>query len=176
MRYNKASETMLRKARQKYTLAEISFEKGLYDSCISELYYSAFQTVTALILLRDEPVSNKHTYVRTWVNKQLGLTGLLPTDLVKMYNRLMDFRSDADFNAEISFGREEVSNLLTQVQDFNYAVISIINQEMCHKNKDNDYPTKALRPRFLQGNASRRALCQLRIPVQSDQAIRRSHG
>ncbi|TBL70112.1 HEPN domain-containing protein [Paenibacillus thalictri] len=132
MRYNKASEVMLMKARQKQALAELSFEKGLYDSCVSELYYSAFQTVTALILLRGETISNKHTYVRGWVNKHLGLTGLLSTDLVKMYNRLMDHRAEADYSAEVSFGREEVAGLMEQVKVFNEAILQIISKGKKH--------------------------------------------
>ena len=130
MRYKTASETMLRKARQKYALAELSYQKGLYDSCVSELYYSAFQTVTALILLRGDSVSNKHTSVRSWVNKQLGLTGLLSNDLVKVYNRLMDRRADADYSAEVSFGKDDVSGLMEQVKAFNDAVVEIIKKEM----------------------------------------------
>ncbi|TVY11854.1 HEPN domain-containing protein [Paenibacillus cremeus] len=129
MRYSKAAETMLRKAQQKYKLAELSFENGLYDGCVSELYYSAFQTVTALILLRGETVSNKHTYVRGWVNKNLGQTGQLSPHLVKVYNRLMDHRADADYSAEVSFGQVEVSGLMAQVETFNEAVLQIINNE-----------------------------------------------
>lgn len=35
MRYSKASDVMLKKAEQKFVLAELSFEKGLYDGCVS---------------------------------------------------------------------------------------------------------------------------------------------
>lgn len=68
MRYRKAADVMLSKAEQKFKLAEISFASELYDTCVSALYYSAFQYVTALILARGEKVSNKHTYVRGWEN------------------------------------------------------------------------------------------------------------
>lgn len=128
MRYNKAAEVMVQKAQQKFSLAELSLEKGLYDSCVSALYYSAFQYVTALILLRGEKVSNKHTYVRGWVSKNLGLTGLIPNHLVKMYNRLMDHRAEADYSAEVSFGKEEVSGLLEQVKEFNQAILNLMEQ------------------------------------------------
>ncbi|MFC6332604.1 HEPN domain-containing protein [Paenibacillus septentrionalis] len=58
MRYLKAVEVMGSKAEQKFKLAEFSFSSGMYDSCVSALYYSAFQYVTALILARGEKVSN----------------------------------------------------------------------------------------------------------------------
>jgi uncharacterized protein (UPF0332 family) len=130
LRYSKASETMLGKARQKFILAELSFEKGLYDSCVSELYYSAFQTITALILQRGEAVSNKHTYIRAWVGKNLGVTGLISIDLVRMYNRLMDHRTVADYSAEVSFAKEEVDLLKSQVRLFNDAVIKLMEKEL----------------------------------------------
>ncbi|MEX1028960.1 MAG: HEPN domain-containing protein [Paenibacillaceae bacterium] len=129
MRYSKASDVMLKKAGQKFDLAELSFEKGLYDGCVSALYYSAFQTVTALILLRGESVSNKHTHVRGWVSKNLGLTGLVSPHLVRAYNRLMDHRAEADYSASVSFEKEKVSELIEQVRAFNEEVSLIINKE-----------------------------------------------
>lgn len=129
MRYSKASDVMLRKAGQKFTLAELSFEKGLYDGCVSSLYYSAFQTVTALILLRGENVSNKHTHVRGWVSKNLGLTGLVSPHLVRAYNRLLDHRAEADYSASVSFEEDKVSELIDQVRAFNEEVIQIIYKE-----------------------------------------------
>lgn len=54
MRYDKAAEVMVGKAKQKFKLAEFSFDSGLYDSCVSALYYSAFQYVTALFYKREK--------------------------------------------------------------------------------------------------------------------------
>ena len=68
--------------------------------------------MTALILARGEKVSNKHTYVRGWVNKNLASTGLVPAQLVKMYNRLMDHRAEADYSATVSFSKEDGSHLM----------------------------------------------------------------
>lgn len=127
---NDAARMMLKKSAQKFSVAELSFQQGFYDSCVSELYYSAFQAVTALIILRGEQVSNKHTYVRGWVGKNLGQTGLIPIELVKVYNRLMDHRMDADYSVEISFGAEEVGVLIEQVRAFYQALVDIMMKEM----------------------------------------------
>lgn len=70
---------------------------------------------SALILLRGESVSNKHTHVRGWVSKNLGLTGLLSPHLVKTYSRLMDHRAEADYSASVTFDEDKVSELLDQV-------------------------------------------------------------
>lgn len=85
--------------------------------------------MTALILARGEKVSNKHTYVRGWVNKNLGAAGLLSVELVKLYNRLMDHRAEADYSATVTFLKEDVAELLNQVRTFNQAIVKIMEQE-----------------------------------------------
>jgi uncharacterized protein (UPF0332 family) len=40
------------------------------------MYYSAFQTVTALLIIRGDMI-NKHTHVRGFVNKELALKGFI---------------------------------------------------------------------------------------------------
>ncbi len=96
----------------KFELAKYSLSRGLLDACVSELYYSAFQTVTALILSRNEQVSYKHTHVRAWLNKNVGLTGKISIEMVKTYNRLMDLRSDADYGVELQFQQSDVERIL----------------------------------------------------------------
>ena len=96
--YNKtASYAMLQKAQEKLLSAKDDFKSGRYDSCISNLYYSAFQTVTSLLLIRGILI-NKHTHVRGFVNKELALTGLINKEQARLYNKLMEYRSDADYN------------------------------------------------------------------------------
>jgi uncharacterized protein (UPF0332 family) len=103
--------------------------RGLLDACVSELYYSAFQTVTALILSRNEKVSNKHPYVRGWLNNNVGQTGKDSIEMVKTYNRLMDLRSDADYGVEIQFQYNDVATLLAHVDGFNEAIRRMIEDE-----------------------------------------------
>jgi uncharacterized protein (UPF0332 family) len=126
---NRAAEIMLKKAEQKFELAKYSLSRGLLDACVSELYYSAFQTVTALILSRNEQVSNKHTFVRSWLNKNLGQTGKVSLEMVKTYNRLMDLRSDADYGVEIQFQQSDIETLLTHVDGFNHSIRKLIEDE-----------------------------------------------
>lgn len=80
-------------------------EKTL-SRAISSYYYACFQCTVALMLLRGVPVS-KHTFVRSFVNKELILKGLLPGELGKFYNDLMDSRSDADYSFYTSRGRND---------------------------------------------------------------------
>lgn len=66
-----ACKSMLKKSRGKFRSAQLAFDDDLFDSAISDLYYSAFQVVCALMVLKGLSV-NKHTQVRAFVNRDLG--------------------------------------------------------------------------------------------------------
>lgn len=81
--YNeKAINVMLRKSKQKSNSAKDDYKNERYDSCIGNLYYSAFQTVSALLISRGDYL-NKHTHVRAFVNKELAKNKLTSTDTAK---------------------------------------------------------------------------------------------
>jgi uncharacterized protein (UPF0332 family) len=120
---------MLKKAEEKMLSAQDDFKSKRYDSCISNLYYSAFQTVTALLIIRGDLI-NKHTHVRGYVNKELALKGLVDKEQAKMYNKLMDYRSDADYNNEVFFDRKIAEELLIGVKLFNEAIMHLISNEI----------------------------------------------
>ncbi|KPV45754.1 hypothetical protein AN477_01695 [Alicyclobacillus ferrooxydans] len=102
---------MLRKSEEKYESALDDFSKGRYDSCVSNLYYSAFQATTAY-MIQQGVLANKHRQVRSFVNKELAKTGLITRESAKLYNRLMDQRSDADYDVQL-FEEDEAEGLLT---------------------------------------------------------------
>jgi uncharacterized protein (UPF0332 family) len=121
----KAKEAMLRKATEKLASAKDDYRFERYDSCISNLYYSAFQTVTALLIVRGD-LLKKHTHVRAFVNRELASKGLIDKSFAKMYNQLMDFRSDADYNSDVFFDRQIAKELLVGVEQFNEAIVKLI--------------------------------------------------
>ncbi|WP_134703761.1 HEPN domain-containing protein [Ammoniphilus sp. YIM 78166] len=124
-----ASKAMLRKAKEKLASAKDDYKSGRYDSCISNLYYSAFQTVSALLIIRCEYV-NKHTHVRGFVNKELANKGLITKESAKLYNKLMDYRSDADYNSEVFFDRNLAEEVLKGVEQFNLEIEKMIEKEI----------------------------------------------
>lgn len=89
MTYNdKAKLAMLRKASERLASAKADFHAGRYDSCVSSLYYTAFQTVTALLISRGD-FMNKHTHVRAFVNSELANKGLIDRAHAKLYESSM---------------------------------------------------------------------------------------
>lgn len=125
MLYNsKAIEIMLRKAKEKYESATDDFDKERYDSCISNLYYSSFQTLSAYMISKGQFVS-KHTQARAYVNKELANKRLISKESARLYNALMDDRSDADYDIE-SFDAEEAKTMLDGVRHFNDEILQLM--------------------------------------------------
>jgi uncharacterized protein (UPF0332 family) len=116
---------MLKKAEGSFQSAKNDIENHINDRAVSSLYYSAFQTVTAY-MLHMEIRSKSHTQVRSFVNNKLIRPKLLSIELGKMYNKLMDMRSDADYSDVVTFTDEQVEGLLEKVKEFNQAVRSLI--------------------------------------------------
>jgi uncharacterized protein (UPF0332 family) len=117
----KKSDSRLRQARN-------ALRDNDLDVCISSLYFSAFQRGLSLMICRGES-SKKHEAVRQWLNLNLAKKGLVRVDLIKMYNKLMDSRSDADYT-ETVFELGEVKSYLQQVIEFNEEIDSLIEQEI----------------------------------------------
>lgn len=116
---------MLSKSEGSYSSALTDISNGIYDRAVSSLYYSAFQIVTAL-MLQSGVVSKSHTQTRSYVNRNLVQTGLISVELGKMYNRLMDFRADADYSDTVHFTEIQVKSLQNEVQEFNKKIRSLI--------------------------------------------------
>ncbi|MDP4097451.1 HEPN domain-containing protein [Paenibacillus sp. P96] len=123
-----AVKSFLKRAKGKYSAAVYSFENEDYPAAVASLYYSAFQSVSALMIHRDVP-ENKHTQVRAWVGRELFKQGLISSDLAKMYNRLMDDRQDADYKPTVNITREVVESYFVPVKEFNSIILKMIQQE-----------------------------------------------
>jgi len=66
------------------------------DSSASRAYYAAFHGVTAVLAGRGMEFT-KHTAVRAALHRDLIQAGLLPADLGRDYDFLLDLRETADY-------------------------------------------------------------------------------
>jgi uncharacterized protein (UPF0332 family) len=66
------------------------------DSSASRVYYAAFHGVTAVLAGRGMEFT-KHTAVRAALHRDLIQAGLLPADLGRDYDFLLDLRETADY-------------------------------------------------------------------------------
>lgn len=127
LRYSNAVNVLLKKSRNNYESALSDFKAGRYDTCVSGLYYSCFQSVVALMVSQGL-TERKHTNVRAFVNKELARKGLMSIKLVKFYNKLMEDRSDADYSPAVIFEESGVSILKDLTAEFNEAIIKLIDK------------------------------------------------
>ncbi|WP_206109336.1 HEPN domain-containing protein [Paenibacillus sp. HB172176] len=128
MRYSNAVRVLLNKSKNNYESAQSDFLARRFDTCVSGLYYSCFQSVVALMILRGQ-AETKHTHVRAFVNKELARRGIIEKRLVKFYNKLMEDRSDADYSPSIIFEENAVRTLKDLTIEFNQVILKIIESE-----------------------------------------------
>lgn len=120
---------MQRKSMDSLESGKVDAAAGRLDSAISRYYYSFFQKVAALMVLKSLSTS-KHTHVRSFVNRELGKCGLLPVECVRMYNKLMDFRQDADYSYDNSIGIKELTLVEENLTDFHTSMDKLISKEI----------------------------------------------
>lgn len=120
---------MLKKSDQKFQSAKDDFLKERYDSCISNLYYSSFQVLTAYSLVNNHTF-HKHTHIRAFLNKELVRKGIVPKKIASPYNKLMDYRNRADYNYEFFFDKELTATLLQATEVFNDFMVKLIKQDL----------------------------------------------
>lgn len=116
---------MIKKSLSSYNIATVSFDLEELESCISRLYYSAFQCILALMISREVPISTRKS-VRVYLNKVLVIEENFPIRLSKMYNTLMDLRHIADYGVGAEFSMTEVLRYLEEVQEFNREILNRI--------------------------------------------------
>ncbi|MCJ7841605.1 HEPN domain-containing protein [Lederbergia sp. NSJ-179] len=126
---HKSAKIMLMKAEQKFASAQDDFIKKRFDSCVSNLYYSSFQVLTAYSLVKNLTF-HKHTQARSFLNKDLVRTGIVPKEIAVPYNKLMDYRAKADYNYDFIFDQELTSSLLKTTKRFNQFLIELVNEEL----------------------------------------------
>jgi uncharacterized protein (UPF0332 family) len=67
--------------------------------------------------------------VRGFVNNELAFNGLINKDQAKLYNILMEYRSDVDYNNEVFFEKDIAEELLHGLELFNESIKILITLE-----------------------------------------------
>lgn len=108
-----------RLARAKETLREtkIHIENELWNTAINRLYYACYYAATAL-LLENDIKANTHSGVRQMLGLHFIKTGIISSDLGKVFSDLFDKRHASDYDDFISITREDVEDFLPTEKDF----------------------------------------------------------
>ena len=110
-------EYRLNQARQ--TIDEVTklIETELYNIAVNRIYYGMFYCLTALAL-KYQYQSSKHAQLIGWFNQSFIKTQQIEVRYGKILRNAFKNRSDGDYAPFISFSKEDVLDMKTEMIDF----------------------------------------------------------
>lgn len=100
----------------------IELAKFLIDSdrlvvAVNRIYYGLYYAVTALAI-KEEFETSKHAQLIGWFNKEFVATGLIDKKYGKILRNAYQNRTKGDYDAFVSFEREEVEDMHMEMIEF----------------------------------------------------------
>ncbi|MGF7141557.1 HEPN domain-containing protein [Roseimarinus sediminis] len=116
------------------TISEVSklIEINLLNVAVNRIYYGIFYCLTALAL-KFEFASSKHAQLIGWFNQSFIKTGQIEVKYGKIIRDAYKNRSDGDYAPFITFSKEDVLEMHTEMTDF----IERINSYLSTTNEKN---------------------------------------
>ena len=113
----KELEDLLEKAKRFLRTAELSFNDGDYDSCVSRCYYGMFFMTEALLLTKKITAST-HKGVIALFGEHFIKTGIIRKDLGKALRRAYDLRQKGDYSTGFIVSENEAKEILKVSKEF----------------------------------------------------------
>jgi len=113
----KELDDLREKAERFLRTAELSFDDGDYDSCVSRCYYAMFFMAEALLLVKDITAST-HKGVIALFGEHYITTGIIEKELGKSLRRAYDLRQKGDYSTGFMVKESEAKEILEQAKDF----------------------------------------------------------
>jgi uncharacterized protein (UPF0332 family) len=116
----------LSKALEALKDAKLLAENHSWNACINRLYYSCYYAVSAL-LLKNGISTQTHNGLINQFNLHFVKTGIIKSELGKLYANLMDWRQKGDYGDLFDFNKEIVEPLLIPVEEFLNKIVELTN-------------------------------------------------
>jgi uncharacterized protein (UPF0332 family) len=113
----KELDELINKAERFLRSAEILFNDGDYDSCVSRCYYAMFLMAEAVLLTKGLK-THSHKGVISLFGKHFIKTGVFKKDLGKVLNEAYDTRLIGDYAIGLKLSKEEAKNMLESAKNF----------------------------------------------------------
>ncbi len=97
------------------------------DSAASRCYYAAFHALSAVLALRGLSFT-KHAAIRAALHRDLIRPGLVPEQLGRCYDLLIELRETGDYGGMARVHSEDASESLRMSQQFVQALQSLYEQ------------------------------------------------
>jgi uncharacterized protein (UPF0332 family) len=113
----KELEDLKQKAARFLRTAELSYNDGDYDSCVSRCYYGMFFMAEALLLTKNITAST-HKGVIALFGEHFVKTKLIDKELGKALRRAYDLRQKGDYSTGFIVSENEAKEILLQAKEF----------------------------------------------------------
>lgn len=127
---NKKQNIAIAVARGKEILeeAELLLAAGKHGGAVSRAYYAAFHFARALLLTSGEE-PRTHGGLERLIHRDFVRAGKLSADVALRLSRLMKYRQDADYSAEIVFTASAAGDEVASARMFISAVTAILTAD-----------------------------------------------
>jgi uncharacterized protein (UPF0332 family) len=98
-------------------LTQFLIEADKLTVAVNRIYYGIFYSVTA-IASKHQFETSKHSQLIGWFNKEFIATGLIEKKYGKILRNAYQNRTKGDYDAFVSFQKEEVLTMLDEMIDF----------------------------------------------------------
>ncbi len=107
----------LEQARETIKLTEFLIDSNQLNVAVNRIYYGMFYAVTALAI-KHKFETSKHKQLIGWFNREFVLRGLLHPKYGKILRNAFQNRTKGDYDAFITFEKEEVIEMQNEMIDF----------------------------------------------------------
>jgi len=117
---------LLQKARVTLQAAQVLFDTGFFEDCISRAYYAVFHAAQAALL--NEGITPKtHSGTHSLFDNHFVKRNRLPRDVARTLRQAYNSRQLADYGLEASMSRETGEQVLKDAAIFVEHVASMIS-------------------------------------------------
>ena len=113
----KEVDDLINKAKRFLRTAELAFNDGDYDSCVSRCYYAMFFMAEALLLTKNLKASS-HKGVMTLFGEHFIKTGIFDKEFGRYLRRAYDLRQIGDYAIGFMVDEKEAKNKLEKAKIF----------------------------------------------------------
>ncbi len=112
-----AVESYVKRADQSAAAARILFDGGLYEDCVSRAYYSMYYAAKAALLTQDvSPKTHKGLVMK--FGERIIKLGKMDREQLRELSTALRIRLKSDYELEFEITKEEVSEQLSNAEDF----------------------------------------------------------
>lgn len=104
-------------AKDTIELAKFLIDSNRLIIAVNRIYYGLYYAVTALAI-KNQFETSKHAQLIGWFNKEYIASGILDKKYGKILRNAYQNRTKGDYDAFVSFDKEEVVEMCNEMIDF----------------------------------------------------------